>query len=154
MVVEKILNVKADVFLDEGVVKANFPRTDVKVAVDGKVLEAFRGLTSWAAFQVGSKERVEAMLMGDLVLFEDEVNPAMSAALENAIEVTAMHNPFFFDEPRGYFMHIGGEGNMEALTIGVRRAPEPSGPSERPVHRRPRSGPWHLRPERHRWDLT
>ena len=48
--------------------------------------------------------------MGDTVLFEDEVNAAMSAALENGLNVTALHNHFFFDHPKVYFMHIEGEG--------------------------------------------
>lgn len=60
--------------------------------------------------------------MGDLVLFEDEVNPAMSAALESGIEVTALHNHFFFDEPKVYFMHIGGEGVAGDLAAGVKKA--------------------------------
>jgi hypothetical protein len=60
------------------------------------------------------------MVMGDVVLFEDEVNPAMSAALDNGLAVTALHNHFFFDKPRVYFMHIGGEGAVEQLGKGVR----------------------------------
>jgi hypothetical protein len=82
----------------------------------------FMGLTSWAAFVPGEKPGVEAMVMGDLVLFEDEVNPAMSAALDAGLEVTALHNHFFFDKPRVFFMHIGGEGSTEQLAKGVRAA--------------------------------
>jgi hypothetical protein len=78
------------------------------------------GLTSWAAFMEGTK--TEAMVMGDLVLFEDEVNPVMSAALQNGLSVTALHNHFFFDQPKVYFMHIGGEGNTRQLALGVERA--------------------------------
>jgi hypothetical protein len=62
------------------------------------------------------------MVMGDLVLFEDEVNPVMSAALDNGLEVTALHNHFFFDKPHVLFMHIGGEGSVEQLTKGVKAA--------------------------------
>ena len=58
--------------------------------------------------------------MGDLVLFEDEVNSAMSAALDNGIEVTALHNHFFYDKPHVFFMHIGGEGSVEKLGKGVK----------------------------------
>jgi hypothetical protein len=61
------------------------------------------------------------MLMGDLVLFQDEVSPAMSAALGNGLEVTALHNHFFYDEPRVFFMHIGGEGDAGPLAAGVRK---------------------------------
>jgi hypothetical protein len=80
----------------------------------------FMGLTSWAAFKTGVKE--DTMAMGDLVLFQDEVNAAMSAALDNGLNVTALHNHFFFDEPKVYFMHIGGEGKTEKLALGVKAA--------------------------------
>lgn len=101
-------------------VKVSFPRDDVAVSVDGAKMAPFMGLTSWAAFVAGRKDGVEAMVMGDIVLFEDEVNPAMSAALANGLDVTALHNHFFFDKPRVYFMHIGGEGALERLGKGVR----------------------------------
>src|SRR5881394_475736 len=103
----------------EGVFKVSAPRNDVKVSVDGWTMPPFMGLTSWAAFTAG--KGAEAMVMGDLVLFEDEVNPVMSAALENGLSVTALHNHFFFDEPKVYFMHIGGEGSIEKLAGGVRK---------------------------------
>jgi hypothetical protein len=107
----------------DNVVKVSFPRDDVAVEVDGwKKMPPFMGLTSWAAFVPGEKPGVEAMVMGDLVLFEDEVSPAMSAALDNGIEVTALHNHFSFDKPRVMFMHIGGEGSVEQLAKGVRAA--------------------------------
>ncbi len=105
---------------DEGVFKVSAPRNDVKVSVDQWPMNPFMGLTSWAAFTAGKK--AEAMVMGDLVLFQDEVNPVMSAALENGLSVTALHNHFFFDEPKVYFMHIGGEGTVEKLAGGVRQA--------------------------------
>jgi hypothetical protein len=82
----------------------------------------FMGLTSWAAFVPGEKEGIEAMVMGDLVLFEDEVNPVMSALLDGGVDVTALHNHFFFDKPRVYFMHIEGEGTVDTLGKGVRAA--------------------------------
>jgi hypothetical protein len=81
----------------EGVVKVSFPRNDVKVEVDGWAMPPFMGLTSWAGFTPGQKPGVEAMVMGDLVLFEDEV----SAALDAGLEVTALHNHFFYDRPKG-----------------------------------------------------
>ena len=107
----------------EGSVKVSFPRTDVAVDVDGWAnVPAFMGLTSWAAFTPGEKPGVDAMVMGDLVLFEDEVNPVMSALLEHGVEVTALHNHFFYDKPRVFFMHLGGEGTVESLARGVRAA--------------------------------
>jgi hypothetical protein len=107
----------------DGVVKVSFPRTDVPVEVDGwNNVPPFMGLTSWAAFTPGEKQGIEAMVMGDLVVFEDEVNPVMSALLEHGVEVTALHNHFFFDKPHVFFMHIGGEGTVGALAKGVRAA--------------------------------
>jgi hypothetical protein len=106
----------------DGTVKASFPRKDVEVAVDGWKVPPFMGLTSWAAFAPGKAGVAEAMVMGDLVVFEDEVNAAMSVLLDNGVEVTALHNHFFFDAPRVYFMHIGGEGTVATLGKGVRAA--------------------------------
>jgi hypothetical protein len=62
-----------------------------------------------------------AMVMGDVVLFQDEVGPAMSAALDGGLAVTGLHNHFFYDEPKVYFMHIGGEGEPAQLASGVRK---------------------------------
>ena len=109
--------------VSDKVIKVSFARDDVSVDVDGFAkMPPFMGLTSWAAFTPGEKPGVEAMVMGDLVVFEDEVNPVMSAALDHGIEVTALHNHFFFDKPRVFFMHIGGEGTADALAKGVRAA--------------------------------
>ncbi|HET9932177.1 MAG TPA: DUF1259 domain-containing protein [Polyangiaceae bacterium] len=106
----------------DGVVKASFPRKDVEVAVDGAKLPPFMGLTSWAAFAPGRKGVADAMVMGDLVLFEDEVNAVLSTLLDHGLEVTALHNHFFYDTPHVYFMHIGGEGSVTKLGAGVRAA--------------------------------
>ncbi len=107
---------------DEGedVYKVTFPRTDVKVSIEGRGMHPFLGLTSWAAFTPESQGNL--MVMGDLVLFEDEVNPVMTAALENGLEVTALHNHFFYESPRVMFMHIGGSGPGEKLAAAVRKA--------------------------------
>ena len=104
---------------DEGVFKVSYPRGDVKVVIDGTTMPPFMGLTSWAAFMPGMKE--PAMVMGDMVLFQDEVNRAMSAALDNGLAVTALHNHFFYDEPKVYFMHIGGEGEAVKLAAAVKK---------------------------------
>jgi hypothetical protein len=77
------------------------------------------GLTSWAAFTPTADGA--AMMMGDTVLMEDEVNPVMSAALDAGLEVTALHNHFFFDNPKVYFMHISGMGDVDTLSSGVKR---------------------------------
>ena len=105
---------------DEEVYKVSVPRSDIKILVDNWQMPPFMGLTSWAAFTLGKEK--EAMVMGDVVLLQDEVNPVMSAALDNGLEVTALHNHFFYDEPKVYFMHIGGEGSPDFLAKGVKVA--------------------------------
>src|SRR5882757_11072831 len=104
----------------EGVFKVSVPRTDVKVSVDEFIMPPFMGLTSWAAFHAGKAPNT--MVMGDLVLFQDEVNPVMSVLLENGVSVTALHNHFFYDEPKVYFMHIAAEGTFAQLAGGVKLA--------------------------------
>jgi hypothetical protein len=99
--VEKATGIKPEV--TEGVVKVSYPRGDVKVEVDGWPMPPFMGLTSWAGFTPGQAQGVEAMVMGDLVVFQDEVGDAMTAALNNGLKVTALHNHFFFDKPHVYF---------------------------------------------------
>ena len=103
----------------EGVYRVTFPRDDVKVVVDGWTMPPFMGLGTWAAFTKGA--HAEAMVMGDTVLFEDEVTAAMSAALDNGLNVTALHNHFFFDQPKVFFMHIEGEGAVEKLASAVKK---------------------------------
>jgi len=117
--IDRITGAKGAYTAAEDVHRVAFPRTDVKVTVDRWPLHPFMGLTSWAAFTSAAGG---AMVMGDLVLFEDEVNPVMSAALDNGLEVTALHNHFFFDSPRVMFMHIGGHGAVEKLAAAVRKA--------------------------------
>jgi hypothetical protein len=104
----------------EKVYKASFPRNDIKISVDNTQLDPFMGLTSWTAFTPVDENKF--MVMGDLVLLQDEVNPIMSALLNNNIEVTALHNHFFYDTPKVYFMHIGGEGSLSDLSGGVKKA--------------------------------
>jgi uncharacterized protein DUF1259 len=74
------------------------------------------GLTSWAAFEHEGKDD---MVMGDIVMTEDQVSPVMSAALDNGLEVTALHNHFIWDSPRIMFMHIGGMGQEQNLATAV-----------------------------------
>ena len=102
----------------EGVYKVSWPRNDVKVSVDSWTMPAFMGLGTWAAF-TGTTEK--ALMMGDTVLFEDEVNPVMPAALDNGLSVTALHNHFFFDQPKVYFMHIEGMDKIDNVAGAVRK---------------------------------
>lgn len=99
-----------------GVARIAVPRADLAVRVDGVALVPFQGLTSWAAFAAAG---AETMVMGDVVVTADEVNPALTAALDNGLEVTALHNHFLGDEPRVMFMHVGGHGSSERLAAGV-----------------------------------
>jgi hypothetical protein len=101
----------------DGVVRISWPRKDVAVKVDGVSLKPFAGLGSWAAFTATEHG---AMVMGDTVVFQDEVTPAMDAAFASGLEVTGLHNHFFHDEPKVYFMHIGGQGEPEKLAAAVK----------------------------------
>jgi hypothetical protein len=101
----------------DGVVRIAWARTDVAVSVDGVPLHPFAGLGSWAAFTVAPHG---AMVMGDTVVFQDEVSPAMDAAFAAGLEVTGLHNHFFYDQPKVYFMHIGGIGDQSKLAAGVK----------------------------------
>ncbi len=118
--IDQITGGKGALNKEENVYKVSFPRDDVKVSVDGVAMPPFMGLTSWAAFKPGMTNGA-LMVMGDMVLFQDEVNPVMSAALGAGLSVTALHNHFFYDEPKVYFMHIGGEGTAEQLAGAVRK---------------------------------
>ena len=114
--IEQLTGVKGELNTQEGVFKVSAPRSDLAVTVAGVKMTPPLGLTSWAAFQpMGT----QTMVMGDLVLLEDQVNPVMSVALTNGIEVTALHNHFFWDSPKVMFMHIGGMGSTEALAGAV-----------------------------------
>jgi hypothetical protein len=117
--IDELTGLKGKMNEKEGVYKITFPRNDVKIVVDGWAMPPFMGLGTWAAF-TGTNEK--ALMMGDTVLFEDEVNPVISTALDNGLSVTALHNHFFFDEPKVYFMHIEGQDNIEKLAAAVRKA--------------------------------
>jgi hypothetical protein len=115
--IARITGLKPEV--KNGVAKVSVPRADLSVVADGVRMTPFQGLTSWAAFERAGDT---AMVMGDLTLTENQVNPTISAALENGLEVTALHNHFFYERPRIFFMHIGGMGTTEQLATGVRKA--------------------------------
>ena len=115
--IEKLTGVKGKLDDKSGVFKVSVPRKDLAVTVGDHVkLTPPMGLTAWAAFQ---KMGDHDMVMGDIVLTEDQVHGAMTAALDNGLEVTALHNHFFFDKPKVMFMHIGGMGDEAALATGV-----------------------------------
>src|SRR5207302_11366545 len=116
--IDQLTGLKGKMNQAEGVYKVTFSRDDVKVSVAGWTMPPFMGLGTWAAF---TETKGGAMVMGDTVLFEDEVNPAMSVALDNGLSVTALHNHFFFDQPKVFFMHIEGEGSVDKLAGAVRK---------------------------------
>src|SRR6476659_8084906 len=116
--IDELTGLKGKMNEKEGVYKVTFPRNDAKIVVDGWTMPPFMGLGTWAAFTPTTDG---AMVMGDTVLFEDEVNAALSAALDNGLNVTALHNHFFFDHPKVYFMHIEGEGAVDKLADAVKK---------------------------------
>src|SRR5437773_1599934 len=104
----------------DNVLKINVPRNDLKVSVAGVATPTPFGFGGWCAMTSG--EMGMNVMMGDLVLLQEEVNPVMSALLENGLEVTALHNHFFWDEPRMYYMHIHGHGTAMDLARKVKPA--------------------------------
>lgn len=116
--IAKAAGTEASVAADD-VVRIGWSRSEVPVVVDGLEFPPAAGLGSWAAFKALPSGGV--MVMGDTVVFEDEITPAMDAAFAHGLEVTALHNHFVFDRPPAYFMHIGGHGeSAEALAQGVK----------------------------------
>jgi hypothetical protein len=104
----------------DSVLKVNIPRSDLKVSVDGIATPTPFGFGGWIALTKGNGGM--DVMMGDLVLTEREVNPVMSALLENGLEVTALHNHFFFDSPRIFYMHVHGRGKASELATKVQPA--------------------------------
>jgi len=114
--IEQLTGVKGELNEKEGVFTVRAPRTDLQVTTAGVKMNPAMGLTSYAAFMnAGGK----TMVMGDTTLLEDQVNPVMSVALDSGLEVTALHNHFFWDSPKVMFMHIGGMGDEERLASAV-----------------------------------
>src|SRR5438270_11840330 len=97
----------------DNVLKINIPRNDLKVTIDGTATPTPFGFGGWLAMTKG--DGVNEVMMGDLVLVEDEVNPVMSALLDNGLEVSALHNHFFFESPRIFYMHVHGHGKPADL---------------------------------------
>ncbi len=102
------------------VLKVNVPRNDLHVSVAGNSAPTPFGFGGWVAMSKG--EGGEEVLMGDLVLLQEEVNPVMSSLLEHGLDVTALHNHFFWEDPRIFFMHIHGHGKAARLAEQVKPA--------------------------------
>jgi hypothetical protein len=105
----------------EGVLKVNIPRSDLRVVIGQRPAPTPFGFGGWLALAKGDGTEV---MMGDLVLTEDEVNPVMSALLENGLDVTALHNHFFWEQPRIFYMHVHGMGTAEELARRAKPAIE------------------------------
>src|SRR4029453_6961189 len=104
----------------DNVLKVNIPRNDVKVTVAGVATPTPFGFGGWVAMTKG--DGGHQVLMGDLVLLQDEVNPVMSALLDNDLDVTALHNHFFWDEPRIFYMHVHGHATAADLAKKLKPA--------------------------------
>jgi hypothetical protein len=119
----------------DGAYKFGLPRGDLNVTVDGVQVKPTLALGSWIAF---SSPGQDAMLMGDLVLAEDEVSPVMLALQENGLHITALHNHVLHETPRVMYMHIGGHGDAIKLASSVKqvialtKTPAPAQPPSAP----------------------
>src|SRR5262245_47069168 len=114
--IEQLTGAKGKLDHAADVFKVSVPRGDLTLMVGGVKLTPLSGLTSWAAFEPAGPE---VMVMGDMVLAEDQVNPVMSVALDNGLDVTALHNHFLGESPRVMFMHVGGHGGLESMAAAV-----------------------------------
>src|SRR6266850_1446839 len=124
----------------DNVLRVNVPRNDLHVSVDGVATPTPFGFGGWLALTKGTGGM--DVMMGDLVLTDDEVNPVMSALLTNGLDVTALHNHFFFDTPRIYYMHVHGHGTAADLATKVK----PRSRSSAPAFPRRRRGRRHRAP--------
>lgn len=119
----------------DGAYKFGLPRADLKVTVDGVQVKPALALGSWLAF---SNPGQDAMVMGDLVLSEDEVPLVMSALQEEGLHITALHNHVLHETPRVMYMHIQGHGDAAKLASSLKKAialtktPAPASPPATP----------------------
>src|SRR5437016_7036214 len=101
-----------------GVLKVNIPRNDLKMTIQGFSTPTPFGFGGWIALTKATDG--SDVMMGDLVLLQEEVNPVLSALLDNGIDATALHNHFFWDDPHVYFMHVHEMGKATDLARRVK----------------------------------
>ena len=104
----------------DSVLKVNLGRSDLQVTINGRAVPTPLGFGGWVAFTSG--DHGMSVMMGDLVLTEDQVNPVMSAVLDNGLEATALHNHFFWETPRVFYMHVHGHGALADLAKRIKPA--------------------------------
>lgn len=104
----------------DNVLKVGIPRNDLKITIAGIKTPTAFGFGGWLGFTKGDDGN--DVMMGDLVLLQDEVNPVMSALLDNGLEVSALHNHFFWDDPHVFYMHVHGHGRAVDLAKEVKPA--------------------------------
>jgi Domain of Unknown Function (DUF1259) len=114
----------------DNVLKVNIPRNDLSITVANVKTPTPFGFGGWVAMTKGTGMNV---MMGDLVLTQEEVNPVMSALLENGLEATALHNHFFWDQPRMFYMHVHGHGTPADLARKLKPALDLIGKGSRPA---------------------
>lgn len=114
----KTLDRKGD--FKAGVLKVNIPRNDLKMTIQGFSTPAPFGFGGWIALTKATNG--SDVMMGDLVLLQEEVNPVLSALLDNEIDITALHNHFFWDEPHTFFMHVHAMGKAADLARRIKPA--------------------------------
>jgi hypothetical protein len=110
---------KSGTLQPDGVYKIGLPRTDLQVKVGAVELKPALALGAWIAFK---KTATETMVMGDLVLTEDEVTPVMAKLQEGGLEITALHNHVLNETPRIMYMHINGHGDAVKLAQAIHAA--------------------------------
>ena len=96
-----------------------FPRSDLNVTLDGVTVKPALALGGWVAFK---PMHGDAVVMGDLVLLESEINPVMAKMIENGIEITAVHNHLLRANPATFYMHVGGHGDLIKLASAIHAA--------------------------------
>jgi hypothetical protein len=110
---------KAGAVLPDGIYRVGLPRSDLKVTLDGVVIKPALALGSWLAFEAKGND---AMVMGDLVLTEDEVEPVMKSLIEGGIDITALHNHLLRSLPITYYLHVRGHGDPLKLAGALHTA--------------------------------